>query len=51
MFVNFKEENINKIKFYVLNQNNYKLLMTYKDIKINIKYKISLRNLIRVFVN
>ena len=51
MFVNFKEENINKIKFYVLNQNNYKLLMTYTNIKINIKYKISLRNLIRVFVN
>ena len=51
MFINFKEENINIIKFYVLNWSIYKLLMTYINIKINIKYKISLKNLIRVFIN
>ena len=49
--MNFIEENVSIIKFYVLNWSTYKLLMTYKDIKINIKYKISLKNLIRVFIN
>ena len=51
MFINFKEKNTNTINFHILNWSTYKLLMTYKDIKINIKYKISLKNLIRVFIN
>ena len=49
--MNFKEQNINTIKFYTLNQSTYNLLMNYINIKRNIKYKISLGNLIRVFVN
>ena len=39
MFIIFIDIEINVIKFLVLNQSVYKLIMIYNNIKIKIEYK------------